>query len=461
MSDLEFVLKWIDEDLPAAIDRLSDLLRVASVSADPLHAADCRAMAEAIRLELAAMGFSSTVVQTAGHPIVLARTDFGRPKRVLFYGHYDVQPVDPIELWRHPPFSPTREWTDGRERIVARGAEDDKGQVSTFLEAVRAWLAVTGSLPVDVTFVIEGEEEIGSASFRQFLLDHRGSLGADVALICDTEMWDRETPAITTSLRGLVCEEVTITAADRDLHSGGYGGAARNPIHVLAAILADLHDDGGGVSLPGFYQGVTEPSPEKLDSWRELDFTAAHFLGRVGLAVPAGEAGRLLFEMVQSRPTCDVNGIVAGYTGEGFKTVIPSTATAKVSFRLVGKQSPEAVSSAFRGFVRARLPIDCKADFRTHESSAAFEVDDASPFLAAAARALADEWGRQPVMIGTGGSIPIVGDLKELLGQDSLMVGFGLDDDDVHSPNEKYDVECLRRGARSWARVLEQIQKIA
>jgi acetylornithine deacetylase/succinyl-diaminopimelate desuccinylase-like protein len=267
-------------------------------------------------------------------------------------------------------------------------------------------------------------------------------------------MWDRETPAITTSLRGLVYEEVRLTCADRDLHSGLFGGAAQNPIRVLAKILAAMHDDNGRVTIPGFYDGVHELPPEVKEDLRRLDLTPEKFLHPVGLKVPAGEKDRMLIEQISTRPTAEMNGIVGGYTGEGAKTVIPSTATAKVSFRLVGDQDPKKVRAAFRAFVRERLPPDCKVEFANFADAPAIALSFDNPALGKARRALAEEWGKKAVTIGAGGSIPIVGDFKRVLGMDSLLVGFALDDDRVHAPNEKFDLQCYHKGIRSWARIL-------
>jgi len=279
-------------------------------------------------------------------------------------------------------------------------------------------------------------------------------LKADLALVCDTNMWDAGTPAITTSLRGLVYEEVTIHAADRDLHSGLFGGAAQNPIRVLTRILAAIHDDNGRITIPGFYDGVHELPTDIRRQWEALGLEPESFLGQVGLKIPAGEKDRLLIEQLSSRPTCDVNGIVGGYTGEGSKTVIPAQASAKVSFRLVGDQDPERIRDAFRAFVRARLPADCRAEFISHAAAPAIALDWGMPALGAARRALAEEWGKDAALIGSGASIPIVADFKRMLGMDTLLIGFGLDDDRIHSPNEKYDLASFHHGIRSWARIL-------
>jgi acetylornithine deacetylase/succinyl-diaminopimelate desuccinylase-like protein len=453
---LDKVLARIDADLDGSLDRLFAWLRIPSISTDPAYAGECRKAAEWLKAELAGLGVEARLSETGGHPVVLghARAGGSRP-HVLFYGHYDVQPVDPLDLWDTPPFEPKiATLPDGRKVISARGACDDKGQVLTFLEACRAWKVETGELPVGVTFLIEGAEEDGSKNLPEWVEANKDELKGDVVLVCDTGMWDRDTPMITSALRGMVYEEVIVRCADRDLHSGLFGGAARNPIHVLSKIIADLHDADGRVTIPGFYDGVPETPTQVLEQWKKLNLTPEDFLGQVGLKIPAGEKGRMLIEQIQSRPTCDANGIIGGYTGVGAKTVIAGEASAKVSFRLVGDQDPEKISEAFKTFVRERIPADCSVEFVKHKGSRAIQLPYDMPALTAAKSALADEWGREAVTLGSGGSIPIVGDFKRTLGLDTLLVGFGLDDDRVHSPNEKYDLKSFHKGTRSWARIL-------
>lgn len=456
---MERTLDAVDRDLDASLARLFELLRIESVSTDPAYRDACRAAADWCAGTLAGIGFAAEVRPTAGHPMVVAHggPPDARP-HVLFYGHYDVQPPDPLELWRTPPFEPHRlRDENGREIVRARGASDDKGQVMTFIEACRALVAAGGGLPVRVTVLLEGEEECGSPSLAPFIEAHAGELGADIALVCDTGMWDAATPAITTMLRGLLLEEVVVSAASRDLHSGMFGGPAPNPIHLLAGIVAGLHDADGRVALPGFYDGVAAPSARARAQWDALGFDEAAFLAGIGVAQAAGERGRGVLEKIWARPACDVNGIVGGYTGTGSKTVIPAEASAKVSFRLVAGQDPEAVSAAFRDFVRARLPAGCAARFIRHGADPAVAFDLAGPFFEAARAALADEFGRAPALIGCGGSIPIVGTFRRRLGMDSLLIGFALDDDRIHSPNEKYDLSSFRHGIRSWVRILHAL----
>ncbi|MGP9803970.1 dipeptidase [Paracoccus sp. NSM] len=452
------ILTQLDADRDAALERLMHFLRIPSISTDPAHAGDVRAAAEWLARELTDLGFDTQIHDTPGHPMVVARSAPGGARSLLFYGHYDVQPVDPLALWDRPPFEPAIEDTPSGRVIRGRGASDDKGQLMTFIEAFRAWKAVHGALPSDLILLFEGEEESGSPSLRPFLRDHAEALRASLAMICDTGLYADGRPAITTQLRGLVGQEVVIRAADRDLHSGSFGGLAANPIMVLSQALAALKDETGRVTLPGFYDGVEDLTPELARDWQALDFDAAAFLGRVGLSQPVGEQGRTPLEMVWNRPTAEINGIAGGYAGDGFKTVLPAEARAKVSFRLTGRQDPQAIRAAFQDHVRRFVPADCRVEFHDHGASPASVMDVSDPAFGLAREALSLEWGREAAFIGAGGSIPIAGDFKELLGMDSMLIGFGRDDDRIHSPNEKYDLESFARGARSWARILAALR---
>ena len=458
MNTLDAVLSRIDQDIDQCVERLFALLRIASVSTDPAFKDQCRAAAEHVAADLKSIGFETSVRPTAGHPVVVGKSNGVTGPRVLFYGHYDVQPVDPLNLWKTPPFEPRIEiLPDGRKIIVARGACDDKGQAMTFIEACRAFKAVTGKMPLPITMMIEGEEECGSKNLFGFVRDNATEFKLDLALVCDTAMWDQKTPAVTTSLRGLVYEDVKINCADRDLHSGVFGGAAKNPLRLLAEILGSMWDDKGRVTIPGFYNGVKElPADIKADL-KGLDLTPEKFLGPIGLKEPAGEKDRMLIEQITTRPTAEINGIIGGYTGEGAKTVIPGEASAKVSFRLVGEQNPQKIRDAFRAFVRARLPADCKVEFGNFGLAPPIQLSFDNPALTKARAVLAEEWGHKAVAVGAGGSIPIVADFKSVLGMDSLLVGFALDDDRVHSPNEKFDLKCYHKGIRSWARILDAL----
>jgi acetylornithine deacetylase/succinyl-diaminopimelate desuccinylase-like protein len=463
-SPLEPVLQKLEADLEPAIERLCALLRIPSISTDPAYQADVQRGATHVSDDLASIGFESTVHQTDGHPIVIAQhpgPGGDAVPHLLYYGHYDVQPPDPLDLWDSPPFEPTIvEGPHGR-RIVARGAVDDKGQLMTFVEAFRAWHGVHGTLPVKVTVLLEGEEESGSPSLDPFLESHRDMLSADVCMVSDTGMWDIDTPAITYMLRGMVYVEVTLHGPSHDLHSGMYGGAVVNPANELARILGELHDAQGVVQIPGFYDDVRALSDEEADQWARLTFDESAFLGHAGLKTPIGEAGRSTLQRIWSRPCCDVNGIYGGYTGDGAKTIIPAQASAKVSCRLVPDQDAGKVHDGIVRFFEQRTPPDCRWAIKSHGASPAVRVPTDSPHLEAALQALETTYGRPAVLMGCGGSIPVVGSIQRILGFDSLLVGFSLDDDRVHSPNEKFELRCYEMGMRSHAAMLSSFSALA
>lgn len=455
---LDAVLARIDADLPEALDRLMALLRIPSISTDPAYKAACAEAADWLVADLQSLGFTAASRATPGHPMVVGHGGTGG-RHLLFYGHYDVQPVDPLDLWARDPFDPQVEDTAKGKVIRARGSSDDKGQLMTFLEACRAWKAVHGTLPGRLTIFLEGEEESGSPSLIPFLRENADELRAELALICDTGLFEDAVPAITTMLRGLTKSEFTIRAASRDLHSGMYGGLARNPIHVLTKLLAGLHDADGRVQVPGFYDDVDELPDTLRQQWQALAFDHGSYLGDIGLSVPAGEVDRTPLEMIWSRPTAEVNGIWGGYTGAGFKTVLPGEAHAKVSFRLVSRQDPEKIIKSFRTWAESQIPADCEIIWNDAiEGSPASVMEIGDPAFEAARQALTDEWGRAAAFVGSGGSIPIAGYFKTELGMDAMLIGFGRDDDQIHSPNEKYDLECFHKGIRSWARVLARLQ---
>ena len=455
MTNFDAVLAHVDANLDQSVERLKRLVAIRSISTDPAYAGEVRAAAEWLVDDLRQLGFDASVRDTTGHPMVVAHDKSGPGPHVLFYAHYDVQPVDPLALWHTDPFAATLvDGPQGKE-IVGRGTSDDKGQLLTFVEACRAWKAVHGSLPLQITLFFEGEEESGSPSLRPFLSAAQSELSApDVALICDTDLWDADTPSIVTMLRGLVGEEVEITCASRDLHSGMYGNAARNPIQVLADIIATLRNPDGSVAIAGFYDDVAELPADIAAQWKRLPYNEKAFLDEAGLTTPAGEQDRTLLEQTRARPSCEINGISGGYTGEGFKTVIPAKASAKISFRLVSGMDPDKIRAAFRAHVEARLPPDATVSFKPHGGSPAVTVPTDGPFLRKAAAALEAEWGREAALIGSGGSIPVTGDFKRILGLDSLLIGFARDNDRIHSPNEKYDLRSYHKGIRSWVRIM-------
>jgi len=463
MSDLENILNQANTNQTDALNRLLEFLRIQSISTDPSYSKHCSDAAQWLAENLSEIGFDAKVHKTPGHPMVTAHSasDGNSPQtvqRLLFYGHYDVQPVDPLELWDKPPFEPSIEETKQGRVIRGRGAADDKGQLMTFVEACRAWKDVTGKLPTGLTLFFEGEEESGSPSLVPWMEQNQALLQADLAMVCDTGMWDANTPAISTMLRGMVGEQITLTGPKLDLHSGMYGGPAINPIRVLTRILAGLHDDQGRITLPGFYDGVPELPPDIKEQWDQLGHDGQQFLQEVGLSNPAGEQGYSVLEQIWARPTCDVNGIQGGYTGEGFKTVLPSKAMAKISFRLVGTQDPDKIRQTLIEYIDSQLPPDCKVEYKTKDGSGATVMPIDSPAFAKAHAALSSEWPNEAVYAGCGGSIPVVGHIKEILGIDSLLIGFGLDDDAIHSPNEKYNLQSFEKGTRSWIRVLHALQ---
>jgi acetylornithine deacetylase/succinyl-diaminopimelate desuccinylase-like protein len=464
-QSLRPVLDRVDADFEAALERWKAFLRIPSVSTDPAYNDKTREAAAWLAAQLEELGFRAELRDTPGHPMVVAHHDGPGAERdaprLLYYGHYDVQPPDPVELWHTGPFEPTIVEAERGRRMVARGAVDDKGQLLTFLEAFRAWQAVHGTLPVKVTAFFEGEEESGSPSLVPFLKENARELAADVAVVSDTGSWDVDTPALTTRLRGMVYTELTVTGPGHDLHSGLYGGVAPNPANALARVIGGLHDARGRIAIPGFYDDVVEPDADTKAQWDALNPDAAALQAELGVDALSGESDRGLLERMWSRPTCDVNGIIGGYTGAGTKTVIASQASAKISFRLVPDQDPERLVAAFRQYVADTLPAGCRFDLTVHNASPAIRVPTDNPYLDAARHALADVYGKPPVLIGSGGSIPVVGEFKSLLGIDTLLMGFGLDDDRMHSPNEKFELACFENGIKSHCALLDRIQALA
>ena len=457
---LDATLSRIDSEMEQNLKRLFDFLKIKSISTDPEFKKDCTDAADWLVADLKSFGAKVEKYETGGHPIVLGALGSDSGPHILFYGHYDVQPVDPLELWDYDPFEPVIEKLPSGPVIRARGSSDDKGQLMTFVEACRAWVAQNGSLPFKVTFFFEGEEESGSPNLVPFMKKHKKEISSDIVLICDTGLFESRVPSIVTMLRGILKEEIIIIGPDKDLHSGMYGGISTNPARILTNVLSALHDKDGSVAIPGFYDGVSELSQNIKEQWKGLNFKHDQFLSEVGLYTLAGEKGRSPLEMIWSRPTCEINGIKSGYINEGFKTVLPSQASAKISFRLVGNQDPLKIRKSFRKMIQNLVPIDCKVTFLEHEASKASQMDTSSPEFEKAREAISEEWGIEAAFIGCGGSIPIAGHFQQITGVDPMLIGFAKDDDQIHSPNEKYDFECFRKGIRSWVRVINSFSEL-
>lgn len=468
-SDISPVLAAIDGGLQESLSRLESFLRIPSIATDPAYDGECTRAADWMVDYFKDLGFAAKTHATTGQPAVIA--EYAPPRgagsasrhvpHILFYGHYDVQPAVPLDLWFSPPFEPRRgKGKSGRDAIFARGAADDKGQVMSFTEASRAWLSVHGSLPFRLTVLIEGDEEGDASVIDRFVAANKAMLKADVVVICDTGLWDDTLPAIVTSLRGCVSDEVTISGPRIDLHSGYYGGAAMNPLRVLSSILGRMFDDKGRITIPAFYRDVKVPTKAERQRMAAIRFDPKAYLKAVGLSESAGEKAFSPLEQMWVRPTAEINGIWGGYIGPGGKTVIPSQAHAKLTFRTVAGQNPKHLQACFRAFVRSHLPAGFKANFaKKTEQAAAVSVRNDSVWIAAAARALQSEWGVPAVIAGEGGSIPVVESFKKHLGLDSVLMGWVRDDDALHSPNEKYDIECYHRGMRSFAHFFHEISK--
>jgi acetylornithine deacetylase/succinyl-diaminopimelate desuccinylase-like protein len=439
------VLQFVEANRARLLDELKDFLRIPSISTLPEHAGDVRRAAEFVAESLTTAGLENVeIIQTAKHPLVYA--DWlhapGKPT-VLCYGHYDVQPPDPLELWHTPPFEPTER--DGN--LYARGSADDKGQMYMHVKAVQALKATTGTLPLNLKFIIEGEEEIGGASIARFVEEHKDKLKADVALVSDTALYAEGIPTLCIGLRGLVYTEIEATGPMRDLHSGLYGGAAPNAVFGLVELLAKLKNADGIVQIPGFYGDVAEPAPAEKASWSSLPFDEKDFLSKeVGSNALTGESDRTILERVWSRPTLEVHGIAGGFTGAGAKTVIPAKATAKVSMRLVPNQKPEKIVAAYKDFVQKVTPAGIQTEVRILSAGEPLVVNPDHPAIQVAAEVFGNMLHRPTVFTRSGGSIPIVGDFARNLGIPTILMGFGLPDDGLHSPNEKYKIENYYTG---------------
>jgi acetylornithine deacetylase/succinyl-diaminopimelate desuccinylase-like protein len=447
---------FVEQNQNRLLEELKDFLRIPSISTLPEHKPDVERAAEFVALSLKRAGIEHVeIIPTQGHPLIYG--DWlnapGKPT-ILCYGHYDVQPPDPLDLWQSPPFEPAVH--DGN--IYARGSADDKGQMYMHIKAVEALRAVNGTLPVNLKFLIEGEEEVGGASIAQYVAANRSKLKADVALVSDTPLYEAGLPTLCIGLRGLVYMELKATGPARDLHSGMYGGAAPNPVFGLIELLAKCKDANGSIRIPGIYDDVAPPSAAEKESWERLPFREADFLhNEIGAAKLVGEPGYSVLERIWARPTFEVHGIAGGFTGEGAKTVIPSTATAKVSFRLVPNQIPEKIIKSFRDFVQSNAPTGIQVDLRVLSYAPAVMVNPDHPAIQTAARVFSQMLGKPTVFIRSGLTIPVVKDFATHLGVPSVLMGFGLPDDGLHSPNEKYRLENYYKGIMTIAQFFEEM----
>ena len=441
---------YLDAQRERHLQELLTFLRFPSVSTDPARRADVRRAAEWLLEQFLDLNFQAEVLETPGHPVILAEHHVSADApTVLVYGHYDVQPPDPLDAWTSPPFEPVVEGG----QITARGASDDKGQVYAHIKGAEALLAA-GELRVNLKFLIEGEEEIGSPNLTPFIRAHRERLAADVVLISDSAMIAPDTPTVTYGLKGLSYLELTVRGAALDLHSGAFGGGVPNPISGLAKMIAALHDDEGRITVPGFYDEVLEISEQEREAFAQVPFDKENFAREVGLSATPGEAGYSLLERLWARPTLDVNGIGGGFQGEGAKTVIPAQARAKISCRLVPNQDPDDICRKLTAHLRSLAPSGLQVEVKDLHGAQAALTPMSAPAVQLAARALSGVFGKETVFARTGGTIPVVSTFQQLLGAEVVLVGFGLESDRVHSPNEKFDLVNYYRATESSAALL-------
>jgi acetylornithine deacetylase/succinyl-diaminopimelate desuccinylase-like protein len=452
------VVDFINLHRDRYVEELKGYLAIPSISALPQHAGDIRACAEWTAAELTRIGMQNVkLIETAGNPVVYA--DWlnapGAPT-LLFYGHYDVQPVDPVDLWESPPFEATIR--DGE--IYARGSADDKGQIFMHFKAIEAWLKQAGTLPVNIKIFIEGEEEVGSKHLDQFVRDHKDQLGADVVVISDSPMFDRGIPSICYGLRGLAYFQLDIRGTKSDLHSGSFGGAVANPASVLAQILAQMKDKGGRIKIPGFYDDVRALRDEEREQWKRLPFNETKYRKELGAPKLFGESGYTTLERVWARPTFEVNGLLSGFTGEGAKTVIPAVSMAKVSMRLVPDQDPDKVAGLFEAYLKKVAPKTVEWKLTRMHGGKPWMADFDNPFVQAAGRAIELGFGKAPVFNREGGSIPVVSTFQQELGVPSVLFGIGLPDENAHAPNEKLDLGNFHNGVIAAAFLYDEFGKL-
>jgi len=454
---VDTVLKHLHSQQQTSLDELFEFLRIPSVSADSAFLPEMQRCADFVLQSMSDAGLTAEIIPTKGHPIVYGeRIEDSTLPTILVYGHYDVQPPDPLELWTTPPFEP--QIRDGK--IYARGATDDKGQVFTHLKSIQAWVDKTGRLPVNVKFLIEGEEEVGSDNLDQFLAENKERLKADVAVISDTSQYGDGIPAITYGLRGIVAAEVRLTGPSKDLHSGVFGGSVANPVNAIALLCGGLVDEKGRVQIPGFYDDVIELSEKEKQEFARLPFSEENFLSETGSTAVFGEAGFSTLERRWVRPTCDINGIVGGYAGEGPKTIVPSKALAKLTCRLVPGQNPRKILTALESFLREQCPPGLTFEFLTFHGCEAFVFDPNSQWINAASAALQAAFGKPPVFIREGGSIPVVSSFQQILGIDTLLLGWGRNTDDLHSPNEHFHVDDFHNGILASAHLWQELAAV-
>jgi len=455
------VLEYLKQNQPRFINDLCDYLRFASVSAQPQHAGDMMSCGDWLVNHCREIGLDARLRPTEGHPIVVARTPrpktgAGRRPHYVVYGHYDVQPPEPFELWKSPPFEPRLE---GRS-LFARGACDNKGQNLAHIKAVEAYLKTGTELPCDITFVIEGEEEVGSKSLAAFLKANRVELNCDAIVISDTGMPTPKHPALTYGLRGIAAFEVILHGPARDLHSGIFGGTVDNPAMALCQLLARLREKNGRVAIPGFYDDVQPLSTYERRQFKRLPFKEKEYAKFLGVPRLFGERGFTPVEQRSARPTIEINGLTSGYQGEGSKTIIPAWARAKLTMRLVPNQSPARISRLVRQHLKQICPPTVRLEILGGHGAEPYVVSPTSPRAQAALRAIKSAFACEPVLVREGGSIPIVNDFKKILRADSLMVGLALPDDNAHSPNEKFDLDCFAKGQRMSAYLWQELSRV-
>lgn len=449
--------EFLDQNKQKRLDQLFEFLRFPSVSAKSEHKQDIIDCAEWLKNQFNEIGIESKIMPTGGHPVVFGEK-ITSPENitVLYYGHYDVQPPEPLDLWKSTPFEPIIEG----DYILARGATDDKGQLWTHVKAFEAYTATNTELPINIKVLIEGEEESGSENLERFVKEHKDMLKADIIVVSDSAQFDKNKPAVTFGLRGLAFVEVKVTGPDRDLHSGSFGGSIANPINILGKIIGQLHDEDNRIAIDGFYDNVVEISDFEREEFKKLPHDDDEYLKKTGAPALHGERGYSTLERIWSRPTLDVNGIMGGYQGEGAKTVLPSYAFCKITMRIVPKQDPNDICDKTEKYIQKICPDSVKCEVFKHGGAPAVVVSNEGPWLDAAGRAVKTGFGIEPVFVKEGGSIPVVGTFKEVLGVDTLLLGWGQSDDNAHSPNERFDLNDFERGTYSALALIDELAKV-